>query len=58
MKNIILLIMLSSGEVQETPYTKEWPCITEAAKLSKQGRQAYCVITTPDQLQVLEKYPD
>jgi hypothetical protein len=57
-ETISLLILLASGEVQETHYTKEWPCITAAAKLAKQGKQAYCVITTPDQLQVLEKYPD
>jgi hypothetical protein len=55
---ITLLVLLASGEVQETPYQKEWPCVQAAAKIAKQGKQAYCVITTPDQLQVLEKYPD
>jgi hypothetical protein len=56
-ETISLLILLSSGEVQETHFKTEWRCITAAAKLAKQGKQAYCVITTPDQLQVLEKYP-
>jgi len=57
-ETITLLVLLSSGEVQETPFDTEWPCIQQAAKLSEQGQQAYCVITTPDELVNLEKYPD
>lgn len=57
-ETITLLVLLASGEVQETPYSKEWPCVQAAAKLSEEGKQAYCVITTPDNQVNLEKYPE
>jgi len=61
-KDIILLIMLANGETQETRYPDnieaEWVCVQEAAKAQKNGNMAYCIIPAPDEVGLLEDYPE
>jgi hypothetical protein len=61
-KDIILLVLLTSGEVQETHYPDnidaEWVCVQEAVKAEKNGNQAYCIIPAPDEVGLLDEYPD
>ena len=62
MKDIILLVVLTSGEIQETHYPDtfdaEWVCVQEAAKAEKNGNMAYCIIPAPSEVGLLEEYPD
>ena len=57
-REIILLIMLSTGEVEQTSFAEEWPCVQKARERSERGEQAWCVIETPDEIGLLIEYPD
>lgn len=57
-REIVLLVLLSSGESEMHPYKQEWPCITQAARENAQGREAWCIIQTPSKRGKSEKYPD
>jgi hypothetical protein len=57
-REITLLVLLSSGEVEQTKYDREWPCVTAAAVQNRKGLQAWCLIQTPDEVGKLEKYQD
>ena len=55
---IILLVLLSTGEVEQTTFDKEWPCVQKALEHNERGEQAWCLIETPEEIGKLEKYPN
>lgn len=56
-REIVLLVLLSTGEIQETTFQWEWPCVQAAAAHNERGEQAWCVIEMPEERVPLEKYP-
>lgn len=56
-REITLLVLLSSGEVEQTRYDREWPCVKAAAVQNRKGLQAWCLIQTPEEQGPSEKYP-
>lgn len=57
-RQIVLLVLLSTGEVEQTSFAEEWPCLQAAREHNERGEQAWCVIQMPDDIRAkLEKYP-
>ena len=57
-REIVLLVLLSTGEVEQTSFAEEWPCVQQARERSERGDQAWCVIETQDDIGKLIEYPD
>ena len=57
-REIILLVLLSTGEVEQTHFDEEWPCVQKAAEYNDKGERAYCLIETPETVGPIEIYPD
>lgn len=57
-REIILLVLLSTGEVEQTQFNEEWPCVQKALEHNERGQQAWCIIETPDEVGILIDYPD
>lgn len=57
-REITLLVLLSTGEAQETPFQKEYDCVKAALVESQKGNQAWCLIETPEVIGTSEIYPD